>query len=167
MSSAGRRDRVFLVSKVWPSHVAADGIARACAASLARLDTDYLDLYLVHWPTGVTDFASLVRAFENLRSAGKIRAWGVSNFNVSHMEALLRIPQGDRCATNQVSYNVGDRSIERDLLPWCERHAMPVIRTKARRITYCGQSKGKLWKPFFTKETPLGAHPPGGFSFFK
>jgi diketogulonate reductase-like aldo/keto reductase len=76
---------------------------------------------------GVTDFASLVRAFESLRSAGKIRAWGVSNFSVSQMEALLRIPQGDRCATNQIAYNLATRSIERDLLPWCEQHGMPVM----------------------------------------
>src|SRR5207245_1036997 len=108
---AGQRDRVFLVSKVWPNHVAGNGIARACAASLVRLGTDHLDLYLLHWPTGVADFAGVVRAFENLRSAGKIRAWGVSNFKISDMEVLLRIPQGDRCATNQIAYNLGDRSI--------------------------------------------------------
>src|SRR2546430_17300510 len=76
---AGQRDRVFLVSKVWPNHVTGNGIARACAASLVRLGTDHLDLYLLHWPTGVADFAGVVRAFENLRSAGKIRAWGVFN----------------------------------------------------------------------------------------
>jgi hypothetical protein len=73
---AGQRDRVFLVSKVWPNHVAGDGIARACAASLARLGTDHLDLYLLHWPNGVTDVAGVVAAFESLRAAAKIRAWG-------------------------------------------------------------------------------------------
>jgi diketogulonate reductase-like aldo/keto reductase len=124
---AGQRDRVFLVSKVWPSHVAGNGIARACDASLTRLGTDHLDLYLLHWPQGITDFSGIVRAFENLRSAGKIRAWGVSNFKISDLENLFHIPQGDRCATNQVPYNLGDRSIERDLLPWCEQHGMPVI----------------------------------------
>jgi diketogulonate reductase-like aldo/keto reductase len=124
---AGQRDRIFLVSKVSPSHVAGNGIARACEASLTRLGTDHLDLYLLHWPNGVTDFAAVVRAFENLRSAGNIRAWGVSNFKVSHLEALFHIPQGDRCATNQVAYNIGDRGIERDLLPWCEQHGMPVM----------------------------------------
>jgi diketogulonate reductase-like aldo/keto reductase len=124
---AGQRDRVFLVSKVWPTHVAGDGIARACAASLARLGTDHVDLYLLHWPNGVTDFAGVVKAFENLRAAGKIRAWGVSNFTVKNMEALFRVPQGDRCATNQVLYNLADRGIERDLLPWCQRHDMPVM----------------------------------------
>ena len=83
---AGQRDRVFLVSKVWPSHVTGNGIARACEASLARLGTDHLDLYLLHWPNGVTDLSGVVAAFENLRAAGKIRAWGVSNFKVSDME---------------------------------------------------------------------------------
>lgn len=124
---AGRRDRVFLVSKVWPNHVAGNGIERACAASLARLGTDHLDLYLLHWPDGISDFAHVVTAFENLRDAGKIRAWGVSNFKVGQMDALLRVPQGDRCAINQVPYSLADRAIERDLLPWCERHAMPVM----------------------------------------
>lgn len=124
---AGRRDRVFLVSKVWPNHVAGNGIERACAASLGRLGTDYLDLYLLHWPNGVSDYAHVVRAFENLRAAGKIRAWGVSNFKVVQMDALFRVPHGDRCATNQVSYSLGDRAIESDLLPWCAQHAMPVM----------------------------------------
>jgi len=124
---AGQRERVFVVSKVWPTHVAGNGIARACDASLARLATDYLDLYLLHWPNGVTDYAAVVKAFEALRAAGKIRAWGVSNFTVKNMEDLLRVPQGDRCATNQVLYNLADRDVERDLLPWCERHAMPVM----------------------------------------
>jgi diketogulonate reductase-like aldo/keto reductase len=124
---AGQRDRVFLVSKVWPTHVAGDGIARACEASLARLGTDHLDLYLLHWPNGVTDLSGVVTAFANLRSAGKIRAWGVSNFTVSDLENLFQVPQGDRCATNQVPYNLGDRSVEHDLLPWCEQHGMPVM----------------------------------------
>ena len=123
----GQRNRVFLVSKVWPTHVAGNGIARACEASLTRLGTDYLDLYLLHWPNGVTNLLGVVTAFENLRSAGKIRAWGVSNFNVSELEKLFRIPQGDRCATNQMPYNIGDRGIEHDVLPWCERHGMPVM----------------------------------------
>jgi diketogulonate reductase-like aldo/keto reductase len=124
---AGQRDRVFLVSKVWPTHVAGNGIARACEASLNRLATDHLDLYLLHWPNGVSDLAGVVMAFENLRSAGKIRAWGLSNFKVSDLEGLFRVPQGDRCATNQVPYNLGNRSIERDVLPWCEQHGMPVM----------------------------------------
>ena len=124
---AGQRDGVFLVSKVWPNHVTGNGIARACEASLARLGTNYLDLYLLHWPQGVTNLAGVVADFESLRAAGKIRAWGVSNFKVSDMEDLFRVPHGDRCATNQVLYNVGSRDIEHDLLPWCEQHGMPVM----------------------------------------
>jgi diketogulonate reductase-like aldo/keto reductase len=124
---AGRREHVFLVSKVWPTHAAGDGIERACEGSLARLGTDYLDLYLLHWPNGISDLAGVVRAFENLRSKGKIRAWGVSNFNVSDMDRLLNVPHGDSCATNQVPYSLSDRGIEHDLLPWCAQHAMPVM----------------------------------------
>jgi diketogulonate reductase-like aldo/keto reductase len=124
---AGQRDRVFLVSKVHPNHVVGDGVARACEASLARLNTDYLDLYLLHWRNSDTNLASVVRDFESLRAAGKIRAWGVSNFKVKDMEDVFRVPHGDRCATNQVLYNIGERAIERDLLPWCKRHGMPVM----------------------------------------
>ena len=124
---AGQRDRVFLVSKVEASDVTGDAMARACEASLSRLGTDHLDLYLLHWPTPNAKFSKVVAGFESLRAAGRIRAWGVSNFTVSQMENLFHIPQGDRCATNQVLYNLGDRSIERDLLPWCERHSMPVM----------------------------------------
>ena len=124
---AGQRNRVFLVSKVWPTHVTGNGIARACEASLARLGTNYLDLYLLHWPQGATNLAGVVTDFESLRAAGKIRAWGVSNFKVSDMEDLFRVPHGDRCATNQVLYNLGSRDIEHDLLPWCELRGMPVM----------------------------------------
>jgi diketogulonate reductase-like aldo/keto reductase len=124
---AGPRDRVFLVSKVPPTHVMGDGVARACEASLARLGTDHLDLYLLHWRNSETNLSAVVAGFENLQASGKIRAWGVSNFKVSDMEDLFRVPQGDRCATNQVRYNLGHRGIERDLLPWCERHGMPVM----------------------------------------
>jgi diketogulonate reductase-like aldo/keto reductase len=124
---ADQRDRMFLVSKVWPSHVTGNGIERACEDSLVRLGTDHLDLYLLHWPNGVSDICGVVTAFEELRSAAKIRGWGVSNFNVKDMESLLRVPQGDRCATNQVLYNLADRSMERDLLPWCDQHDIPVM----------------------------------------
>ena len=124
---AGQRDRVFLVSKVWPDHVMGNGIARACDASLGRLGTDHLDLSLLHWPSRDTDLSSIVAAFESLRAAGKIRAWGVSNFKVSDMEDLFRVSRGDRCTTNQVLYNLDNRGIEHDLLPWCEQHGMPVM----------------------------------------
>jgi len=124
---ASQRDHVFLVSKVEADHVTGDGIARACEASLTRLGTDYLDLYLLHWPVANAEFSAVVAGFESLRAAGKIRAWGVSNFSVHQMEDLFRIPQGDRCATNQVLYNLDYRGIEHDLLPWCEQHGMPVM----------------------------------------
>jgi diketogulonate reductase-like aldo/keto reductase len=123
----GERDRIFLVSKVEGDEVSGDGIARACAASLARLGTDYLDLYLLHWPTPSAQFPGVVAGFEQLRAAGKIRAWGVSNFDVAQMEDLFRVPNGDRCATNQVAYSLNHRQIEADLLPWCRKHNMPVM----------------------------------------
>jgi len=124
---AGERDRAFLVSKVAPHHVAGDGVARACEASLARLGTDHLDLYLLHWQVPDGQLPHVVAAFEKLRAAGKIRAWGVSNFNMRQMEELVRVPNGDRCATNQVPYSLNARGIERDLLPWCKAHGMPVM----------------------------------------
>jgi diketogulonate reductase-like aldo/keto reductase len=124
---AGQRNRVFLVSKVETDQVSRDAMARACEASLARLGTDYLDLYLLHWPVPRTQFSSVVAAFEQLRAGGKIRAWGVSNFNISQMEDLFRVPDGHGCATNQVPYSLNNRGIERDLLTWCKEHGMPVM----------------------------------------
>jgi diketogulonate reductase-like aldo/keto reductase len=124
---AGQRDRVYLVSKVEADQVSGDGIARACEASLARLGTDHLDLYLLHSPVPNAEFSGVVAAFERLSSAGKIHAWGVSNFTRRQMEDLFKIPQGDRCATNQVAYNLGNRGIEHDLLPWSAQHGMPVM----------------------------------------
>jgi diketogulonate reductase-like aldo/keto reductase len=123
----GQRDRIFLVSKVEPHDAAGDGIARACEASLARLGTDHLDLYLLHHSVSTRKFSAVVAAFEQLRAAGKIRAWGVSNFDRGQMEDLFRVPDGQRCATNQVSYSLRNRRIERDLLPWCAQHNMPVM----------------------------------------
>src|SRR5437868_9694587 len=124
---AGQRDRVFLVSKVEPNQVSGDGIARACEASLARLGTDHLDLYLLHSPVPSTQFSGVVAGFEQLRTAGKIRAWGVSNFNVGQMEDLFRVPDGHRCATNQVPYSLNYRHIEPAVLLWCKQHNMPVM----------------------------------------
>lgn len=124
---AGERERVFLVSKVEADEVSGDGIARACAASLARLGTDHLDLYLLHWPVPSTQFSAVVAGFEKLRAAAKIRAWGVSNFDTGQMEELFRVPDGHRCATNQVPYSLNNRHIERDLLPWCREHNVPVM----------------------------------------
>jgi diketogulonate reductase-like aldo/keto reductase len=124
---AGQRDKVFVVSKVWPSHATASGIRQACAASLGRLGTDYLDLYLLHWREGVADLRPVVDTFESLRREGRIRRWGVSNFSVADMEDLFRPPGGNACATNQVRYNLADRGVERELLPWCERHGIPIM----------------------------------------
>ena len=124
---AGQRDRVYLVSKVEGNQVSGDGIARACAASLERLGTEYLDLYLLHWPVPSAQFSELVAGFEQLRAARKIRAWGVSNFDVGQMEDLFGVPDGQRCATNQVAYSLNNRRIERDVLPWCQQHKVPVM----------------------------------------
>jgi diketogulonate reductase-like aldo/keto reductase len=123
----GQRDRAFVVSKVEADDANREAMTRACEASLTRLGTDYLDLYLLHFPVSNAQFPEVVAGFERLRAASKIRSWGVSNFSVRQMEDLFRIPQGDRCATNQVPYSIGDRAIERDLLPWCEQHGMPVM----------------------------------------
>ena len=124
---ASQRDRIFLVSKVEGDEVAGDGIARACDASLSRLGTNYLDLYLLHWPCPTGQFPGVAAAFEKLKAAKKIRAWGVSNFDRRQMEDLFAVPNGNRCATNQVPYSLNNRRIERDLLPWCKQHQMPVM----------------------------------------
>jgi diketogulonate reductase-like aldo/keto reductase len=124
---AGQRDRIFLVSKVQEDEIVQGGFARAFEGSLARLGTDYLDLYLLHSPVPSRYLSGVVAKFEQLRAAGKIRAWGVSNFNVDQMEELFRVPDGDRCATNQVRYSLRNRYFERDVLPWCAQHDMPVM----------------------------------------
>ena len=124
---SGQRDRVFLVSKVEANEVSGDGMAHACQASLSRLGTNFLDLYLLHWPVPNYQFSDAVAGFEQLRTAGKIKDWGVSNFNVDQMEDLFRIPDGNRCATNQVPYSLKNRGIERDLLTWCRQHDLPVM----------------------------------------
>jgi diketogulonate reductase-like aldo/keto reductase len=123
----GQRDHVFLVSKVLPNHTAGDGIIRACEASLERLGTDHLDLYLLHWRNPDTDLSRVVAGFERLRAERKVRAWGVSNFGVGDMEDLFRVTDGNRCATNQVRYNLAYRLIEYDLLPWCAAHGIPLM----------------------------------------
>lgn len=114
---AGRRDEVFLVSKVLPSNASSRGVRRACEASLRRLGTDRLDLYLLHW-AGSHPLADTLGAFEELRAEGKLLHWGVSNFGVDAMEEVERLQPG-RCAANQVLYNLRRRGIEHDLLGWC------------------------------------------------
>ena len=124
---AGQRDHVFLVSKVGINDVYGDGIARICEASLARLGTDHLDLFLLWEPVRSNILPGVVANFEKLRTAGKIRAWGVSNFNVDQMEALFLVPDGNRCATNQIAYSLNNQRLARDVLPWCAKHNMPMM----------------------------------------
>jgi len=123
---AGLRDEVFLVSKVYPYNASRRGVLDACERSLKRLKTDRLDLYLLHW-RGSVPLGETVAAFEALRRAGKIRHWGVSNFDVDDMEELFDVPDGDACATNQVLYNVARRGPEFDLLPWQRARKMPTM----------------------------------------
>jgi len=122
----GRRDQVFLVSKVLPFNADRNGTVEACEASLARLEVETIDLYLLHWP-GSYPLAETLAGFEDLRRAGKIRYWGVSNFDAAEMSALTALPGGPACATNQVLYNLARRGIEFDLLPWCAARSMPVM----------------------------------------
>ena len=123
---AGRRDEVFVVSKVYPHNASAAGTVAACERSLTRLRTDRLDLYLLHW-RGTHPLAETVAAFERLREQGKILRWGVSNFDEADMRELLALPSGARCATNQVLYNVGERGVEWALRPLCQRHGIPLM----------------------------------------
>ncbi|HVY14580.1 MAG TPA: aldo/keto reductase [Rhodopila sp.] len=123
---AGQRDKVFVVSKVLPSNASRAGTIAACERSLQRLGTDRIDLYLLHWRGGHR-LAETVAGFDALRSAGKIRYWGVSNLDTDDMEALAGVPGGGACASNQVLYHVGSRGIEYDLLPWCTRRGIPLM----------------------------------------
>ncbi len=119
---AGQRERVFLVSKVYPHNASRRAMQAACDASLSRLGTDHIDLYLLHW-RGNTPFAETIETFERLQAAGKIRRWGVSNLDVDDMEEL----DSDAVATDQVLYNPTARGIEFDLLPWCAERGIPVM----------------------------------------
>jgi diketogulonate reductase-like aldo/keto reductase len=123
---AGRRDRVFVVSKVYPHNAGRKSAIAACERSLRRLRSDRIDLYLLHWP-GRIPLAETIDAFERLRLAGKIVRWGVSNFDRAAITAALALPGGGHCATNQVLYHLEQRGIEWDLLPWMREHAMPVM----------------------------------------
>lgn len=123
---AGRRDEVFLVSKVLPSNATRSGTIAACERSLKRLGTDRIDLYLLHW-RGRTPFAETIAAFEALQDAGKIRHWGVSNMDVDDMQEIARASGGDAMATNQVLYNLTRRGIEYDLLPQAQARGLPVM----------------------------------------
>lgn len=122
----GLRDKVFLVSKVYPWNAGGKKAIAACEASLRRLKTEVLDLYLLHW-RGNYSLAETVEVMETLIAQGKIRRWGVSNLDYSDMQELMRVRGGDACAANQVLYHLGSRGIEYDLLPWCQQQAMPVM----------------------------------------
>lgn len=130
----GRRHEAFLVSKVYPWNAGRDAAIAACEASLERLGTDYLDLYLLHWP-GKVPLEETLEAFERLREAGKIRRFGVSNFDVDEMANLHALPGGEACAVNQVLYHLGSRGIEHALLPWQRARGIPTM-------AYCPLAQG-------------------------
>ena len=123
---AGRRDVVFLVSKVYPHNASRAGVRAACERSLTRLGADRIDLYLLHWP-GSHPLAETVAGFDDLIAAGKIGQWGVSNFDTDEMQKLARVAGGAACATNQVLYNLAQRGAEFDLLPWMRGVGMPAM----------------------------------------
>ena len=122
----GRRDEVFLVSKVLPSNASRHGTVAACERSLKQLRTDRLDCYLLHWP-GTNPLEETFAAFEQLREQGKILSWGVSNFDVRNLDAAWRAGGRGRMACNQVLYNLRERAIEHAVLPWCEEHGVAVV----------------------------------------
>ena len=151
---AGRRDEVFLVSKVLPEHATRRGTIAACERSLKRLDTDRIDLYLLHWREQEVELAEVLEAFTALVHAGNIRHWGVSNFDVEEMQELVRLPGGQAVAADQVMYNLNRRGIEHDLLPWCRRRRIPVM-------AYSPLDEGRLVRSLDLKRIAqqLGATP--------
>ena len=122
----GRRDSVFLVSKVLPSNASKSGTIKACEQSLRRLQTDFIDLYLLHWRGGYA-LEDTIAAFESLIESGKIRSWGVSNFDVDDMEELHSLGGGDAVCVNQILYNLKRRSPEVELIPWCVSKNIPLM----------------------------------------
>ncbi|MFD3455051.1 aldo/keto reductase [Streptomyces sp. NPDC058691] len=150
---AGRREEVFLVSKVLPAHADRRGTVAACEASLRRLGTDVLDLYLLHW-RGRHPLAETVAGFADLMSAGKIRSWGVSNLDVDDMTELAELPGGEAVSADQVLYNLTRRGIEGDLLPWCRRSGVAVM-------AYSPIEQGRLlrYEPLRAVARELGATP--------
>jgi aldehyde reductase len=123
---AGRRDEVFLVSKVYPHNASREAMRTACTSSLRRLKTDRIDLYLLHW-SGSVPLEETVEAFSRLRQDGHIRSWGVSNLDLANMQALWAVAGGREVQTNQLLYNLMRRGIEWDLLPWLRERALPVM----------------------------------------
>ena len=123
---SGRRDELFLVSKVLPQNASTTGVIEACERSLSRLRTDRLDCYLLHW-RGRIPLRETFAGFEQLVRSGKILAWGVSNFDVDDLEDALRIAGPGKIACNQVLYNIEERAIEHEVIPWCKRHGVAVV----------------------------------------
>lgn len=128
------RSSLFLVSKVYPHNAGRKNIFKSCLASMERMGTDYLDLYLLHWRGGIP-LEETVECMEQLKKEGKIRRWGVSNFDTSDMEELWSVPGGKNCAVNQVLYHAASRGIEYDLLPWMREHHVPLM-------AYCPLAQG-------------------------
>ncbi|KAG5471509.1 hypothetical protein LSCM1_01602 [Leishmania martiniquensis] len=120
------REELFIVSKVLPQNASRAQIFRSCDASLQNIGTDYLDLYLLHW-RGSVPLSETVACMEELVKSGKIRRWGVSNFDLDDMKELWRVPGGDKCAVDQVLYHLGSRGVEYDLIPWLTKHHVPVM----------------------------------------
>jgi diketogulonate reductase-like aldo/keto reductase len=123
---AGRRDEVFLVSKVLPQHASRSGTVEACEASLSRLDTDRLDCYLLHW-RGSHPLEETIAAFEQLQQAGKILSWGVSNFDIPDLQEAWNIAAEGHLVCNQVLYHLKERAIEHAVIPWCQQHGVAVV----------------------------------------
>src|SRR5579872_3230234 len=122
----GRRDETYLISKVLPSNASRRGTIAACERSLTRLKTDHLDCYLLHW-RGNTPLSETVAALEQLVSAGKIRSWGVSNFDADDLDELLDVAGEGKIACNQVLYHLQERAIEHAVIPWCVKHGVAVV----------------------------------------
>ncbi len=146
----GIRDRVFVVSKVYPWNAGGSNMAAACEASLRRLGTDYLDLYLLHW-RGNYSLQETVTAMETLVAQGKIRHWGVSNLDYADMQELWQVKGGKACAANQVLYHLASRGIEYDLLPWCQQQSMPVM-------AYCPAGAGRAFTQWIVCQPDSESH---------
>ena len=141
----GQRDRVFVVTKVYPHNASRTELLKACERSLKRLRIEIIDLYLLHW-RGDVPLTETVETFEKLRSAGKIRRWGVSNFDVNDMKELFAIENGRNCSVNQVLYNLEHREIEFDLLPWSQKNKIPIM-----AYSPVGHDRGLLENKTLTK----------------
>ena len=175
---AGRRDDIFLVSKVLPSNASRRGTVTACERSLKRLKTDRLDCYLLHW-RGSYPLAETVAAFEELVSTGKIRSWGVSNFDSDDLDEMLDVAGPGKIACNQVLYHLQERAIEHAVIPWCAQHGVAVVayspfghndfpspRSKAGEVLQTiaaahGASVRQVALAFLTRETSVFAIPKG------